>query len=122
MSKRRLVVRAVAATILGAPLLLGAAEWLSQSAAAEGKTQTALATRSSPIAITHDDDYVWSVNPDNDSVSVFKVKDDENTKVAEIACGKRTMVRGHHARRRAGLCDEHGERNRVRDQHVPARK
>src|SRR6188768_66405 len=88
MSKRRLVVRAVAATLLGAPLLLVAAEWLSQSAAAEGKTQTPLATRSSPIAVTHDDDYVWSVNPDSDSVSVFKVKDDENSKVDEIRVGR----------------------------------
>ena len=88
MSKRRLAVRAVAATILGAPLLLVAAEWLSQSAAAEGKAQTPLATRSSPIAVTHDDDYVWSVNPDSDSVSVFKVKDDENSKVAETRVGK----------------------------------
>ena len=43
---------------------------------------------SSPIAITHDDEFVWSVNPDNDSVSVFKVGDDANTKVAEIAVGK----------------------------------
>src|SRR5262245_47720195 len=36
------------------------------------------ATRSSPIAITSDDRYVWSVNPDNDSVSVFNVASDVN--------------------------------------------
>ena len=30
-------------------------------------------THSSPIALTSDDRYVWSVNPDNDSVSVFEV-------------------------------------------------
>ena len=88
MSRQRLVVRAIAATVLGTSLLLGAAEWLSQPAAAEAKKQTPLATRSSPIAVTHDDDYVWSVNPDNDSVSVFKVRDDENTRIAEIGVGK----------------------------------
>ena len=88
MSRQRLVVRAIAAAILGAPLLLGGTEWLSQPAAAEAKKQTPLATRSSPIAVTHDDDYVWSVNPDNDSVSVFKVRDDDNTRIAEIGVGK----------------------------------
>jgi YVTN family beta-propeller protein len=46
------------------------------------------ATRSSPIAITSDDGYVWSVNPDNDSVSVFNVKSDVNRRVAEIRVGK----------------------------------
>ena len=73
---------------MGTSLLLGAAEWLSQPAAAEAKKQTQLATRSSPIAVTHDDDYVWSVNPDNDSVSVFNVRDDGNTRIAEIGVGK----------------------------------
>ena len=53
-----------------------------------GKEAESLATRSSPIAITHDDEFVWSVNPDNDSVSVFRVASDANTKVAEIAVGK----------------------------------
>ncbi len=46
------------------------------------------ATHSSPIAITDDDKFVWSVNPDNDSVSVFRVAKDHNRKVAEIAVGK----------------------------------
>jgi YVTN family beta-propeller protein len=46
------------------------------------------ATRSSPIAITSDDRFVWSVNPDNNSVSVFKVAFDANRKVAEIAVGR----------------------------------
>ena len=98
MKKRQLVVRVLATVILGGPFLLSAAEWAGgSSAAAEASKQKRQATRSSPIAVTHDDDYVWSVNPDNDSVSVFKVKDDENTKVAEIRSWKRTMVRGHHA-------------------------
>jgi YVTN family beta-propeller protein len=46
------------------------------------------ATNSSPIAITSDNRFVWSVNPDNDSVSVFRVAKDANRKVAEIKVGK----------------------------------
>jgi len=45
-------------------------------------------SNSSPIAITSDDRYIWSVNPDNDSVSVFRVAHDANRKVAEITVGK----------------------------------
>ena len=89
MKERRLLVRVVAATILAAPFLVSAAEWAGGgSASAAPKKQKALATRSSPIAITHDDEFVWSVNPDNDSVSVFRVASDANTKVAEITVGK----------------------------------
>src|SRR6185503_18969563 len=61
--------------------------WAGGGLAAEGK-KTAHATRSSPIAVTHSDDAVWSVNPDNDSVSVFSVAGDLNTKIAEIKVGK----------------------------------
>jgi YVTN family beta-propeller protein len=46
------------------------------------------ATTSSPIAITDDNRFVWSVNPDNDSVSVFRVTKDKNDKVKEIKVGK----------------------------------
>ena len=89
MKKRRLLERVLAAAILGAPFVLSAAEWVGAgSASAAQKQQKALATRSSPIAITHDDDFVWSVNPDNDSVSVFNVANDAKAKVAEIAVGK----------------------------------
>lgn len=45
-------------------------------------------TQSSPIAITADDRYVWSVNPDNNSVSVFNVRRDANKKVADVRVGK----------------------------------
>jgi YVTN family beta-propeller protein len=45
-------------------------------------------TRSSPLAITSDDKYVWSVNPDNDSVSVFLVAKDANKRVARIPVEK----------------------------------
>src|SRR5262249_9296504 len=50
--------------------------------------QTGIAsTHSSPIAITSDGAEVWSVNPDNNSVSVFNVASDANVKVAEVAVG-----------------------------------
>jgi hypothetical protein len=68
MSKGSPIFRAGAAMTLGAALLVITAAWLNQSAAAHENEQTSQATRSSPIAVTHDDNYVWSVNPDNDSV------------------------------------------------------
>lgn len=46
------------------------------------------ATRSSPIAITAHNKFVWSVNPDNNSVSVFLVAGDANKKIAEIPVEK----------------------------------
>ena len=89
MNLRQIVRQTLAGAILGIPFLLGAVIWPGGgSAAAQPKKQDPLATRSSPIAITHSDGYVWSVNPDNDSVSVFNVTDDQNTKVAEINVGK----------------------------------
>src|SRR5262245_22786169 len=45
-------------------------------------------TSSSPIAITSDDQFVWVVNPDNNSVSVIDVSGGANQKVAEIAVGE----------------------------------
>jgi len=89
MNTRQIVRQILAGAILGIPFMLGAVIWAGGgSAAAEAKKQDPTATRSSPIAITHSDGYVWSVNPDNDSVSVFNVTDDQNTKVAEINVGK----------------------------------
>jgi YVTN family beta-propeller protein len=86
MNTRQLVRQILGGLILGIPFLLGAALWTSgRLAAQEPEPQ---ATRSSPIAITHDDKFVWSVNPDNNSVSVFSVSDTVNVKVAEIRVGK----------------------------------
>ena len=45
-------------------------------------------TSSGPIAITSDDRWVWSVNPDNNSVSIINVHDDANVKVGEIRVGR----------------------------------
>src|SRR5262245_17271948 len=48
-------------------------------------------TASSPIAITHDDQFVWSVNPDAGSVSLFAVgganAGQTNVKLAEVPVG-----------------------------------
>jgi YVTN family beta-propeller protein len=74
----------------GAALLGASDQWTERVAtlAASGNQKPGQATRSSPIAITSDDKFVWSVNPDNDSVSVFDVSGDANTKVAEVPVGK----------------------------------
>jgi YVTN family beta-propeller protein len=89
MNTRHLIRHVLAGLILGIPFLLGAAIWAGGGLAAFEKTPpTYAATRSSPIAITHSDDYVWSVNPDNDSVSVFDVAEDHHAKIAEIEVGK----------------------------------
>ena len=45
-------------------------------------------SHSSTIALSSDGVYVWSVNPDNDSVSVTDVGADRNRKIAEIPVGK----------------------------------
>jgi YVTN family beta-propeller protein len=44
-------------------------------------------TRSSPIALTSDDRFVWAVNRENNSVSVLEVGNDLNQKVREIKVG-----------------------------------
>jgi YVTN family beta-propeller protein len=45
-------------------------------------------SHSSPLALTSDGVYVWSVNPDSDSVSVLDVGADRNRKLMEIPVGK----------------------------------
>jgi YVTN family beta-propeller protein len=44
-------------------------------------------TSSGPIAITRDDKFVWAVNRDNNSVSVFRVAGDANFRIKEIKVG-----------------------------------
>src|SRR5215510_13024916 len=46
-----------------------------------------LPTNSSPVAITSDDQFVWMVNPKNNSVSVHHVGGDANVKLAEAPVG-----------------------------------
>ena len=51
------------------------------------QTLTPVPTHSSPIVLDRTEEFVWAVNPDNDSVSVVDVRDDTNAKVAEIPVG-----------------------------------
>jgi YVTN family beta-propeller protein len=90
MSRRKLAVRTVAAAIVGVAILTGinGRRVAGASGAADDEPPFTSGTRSSPIAITSDDRYVWSVNPDNDSVSVFDVRNDANQKIAEIGVGR----------------------------------
>src|SRR5262245_8187027 len=61
--------------------------WTGRAARAATAQPGHAPTRSSPIAITSNDQLVWSVNPDNNSVSVFDVQNDANLKVAEVPVG-----------------------------------
>jgi YVTN family beta-propeller protein len=61
--------------------------WTSRVLRAATAQQVATPTRSSPIAITSDDQFVWSVNPENNSVSVFNVAVNPSQKVAEVHVG-----------------------------------
>jgi YVTN family beta-propeller protein len=90
MSRRKLAVRTFATAIVGVAVLMGIAgrRVAGASAAVDDDPPFTSSTRSSPIAITSDDSFVWSVNPDNDSVSVFDVRNDANQKLAEIGVGK----------------------------------
>ena len=90
MDTRKSWVRGLVLASAGAAVLWGMADqWLVDgSAVADDDDDKKFATRSSPIAITGDNRFVWSVNPDNDSVSVFRVAGDANRKVAEIKVGK----------------------------------
>jgi YVTN family beta-propeller protein len=90
MDTRKSWVRNLVLASAGAAVLWGVADqWLvDASAVADDDEDEQFATRSSPIAITGDSRFVWSVNPDNDSVSVFRVVGDANRKVEEIKVGK----------------------------------
>jgi DNA-binding beta-propeller fold protein YncE len=85
-------IRALTSAAMLAALAFGVMTSPTQTASAQSdsaRTHDARpASNSSPIAITSDNRFVWSVNPDNDSVSVFRVAKDKNKKVAEIRVGK----------------------------------
>src|SRR5262245_42023203 len=61
--------------------------WMGGASRSATSQTIASPTRSSPIAITNDNQFVWSVNPDNNSVSVFNVAGDVDQKVAEVPVG-----------------------------------
>jgi YVTN family beta-propeller protein len=99
MNQRKSWVRGLVLASASAAVLWGVTDqWTGTPALADEKHQwddddddkhgRKAATRSSPIAITSDNKFVWSVNPDNDSVSVFRVAKDANKKIKEIDVGK----------------------------------
>jgi YVTN family beta-propeller protein len=45
------------------------------------------AVSSAPLALDRTNQYLWAVNPDNDSVSVFRVGNDAHQKLAEVPVG-----------------------------------
>src|ERR1700712_4012459 len=74
------------ASLSAVALWLTADRWVGYLSAHDDRP--ALATQSSPIAITSNDRYVWRVNPENDSVSLFHVIKDRKKKFAEIKVGR----------------------------------
>ena len=89
MSSGRQWVRGFILASIGVAALLAIADqWGSKAPkVAKAQTLTPSATKSSPIAITSNNRFVWSVNPDNNSVSVFNVANGVNQRVAEIPVG-----------------------------------
>ena len=73
-------VRSKPKTLLAAAGLLALA--MATGARADGPAGSA------PIALTPDDAFVWMVNPDNDSVSVFDVRNDLNVRIALLDTGR----------------------------------
>src|SRR5438034_3783951 len=68
---------------------LAGTTWLAGTTLLEKPSQGApdkdlFPTNSSPIAISHDDRFVWVVNPENDSVSVLEVGGDGNGVVFRV--------------------------------------
>ena len=74
--------------------------WLGSSIA------TAQQTSSSPIAITSDDRFVWSVNPDNNSVSVCDVLNAAN--VRRDSCRQGAAPARDPTKRQPRICHEYG--------------
>jgi DNA-binding beta-propeller fold protein YncE len=61
----------------------------------------------------------WSVNPDNDSVSVFTVAKDRNQKVTEIAVGREPWCVAITPDNRKVYVNQHGERHGLGHCRVP---
>jgi hypothetical protein len=68
---------------------------------ANGATRFAGATSSQPLALTADDSLLAVVNPDNNSVSFFDVRQDRNRLLAEVPV--QTEANGAAAGRIEGL-------------------
>jgi YVTN family beta-propeller protein len=84
--KRPRCVLALAALVLAAMIVAGLSG--PQAPVSAQNTGNLTVSQSGPIALTHDDRFLWVVNPDNDTVSVFDVAGDANRKVTEIPVGR----------------------------------
>src|SRR5262245_1584583 len=89
MSRKKQGIHGLVLASVAAAALSGMTDRWSGNAPGVAKAQTnaSSSTRSSPIAITSDNRFVWSVNPDNNSVSVFNVANGVNQKLVEISVG-----------------------------------
>src|SRR5262245_43094264 len=89
MSRKKQGIRGlIVVASIAAVTLWGTSPWTGNSTGvAKAQTNAPSSTRSSPIAITSDNRFVWSVNPDNNSVSVFNVANGVNQKLVEIPVG-----------------------------------
>jgi YVTN family beta-propeller protein len=93
MSARKSVARGVVlAALVFSPTVIAMWAGASRALAHDAERHKASAIASSPIAITSDDRFVWSVNPDKGSISVFSVASQSgngtNVKIAEIPVGR----------------------------------
>jgi YVTN family beta-propeller protein len=69
-------------------LALGALTWHEVPAFAKEKpARFAGPTSSQPLALTADGEFLLVVNPDNDTVSIFNVKNDRNRRIAQVGVG-----------------------------------
>src|SRR5262249_22284894 len=68
-------------------LLAGSWTGAAREAAADNQGGSTGATRSTPIALTTNDRFVWVVNRDNNSVTVLDVGNDRNRKFRDLQVG-----------------------------------
>jgi YVTN family beta-propeller protein len=88
MNSKKQWMRGLMLASVGVAALSGMTDqWTGSARVAKAQTNAPSPTKSSPIAITSDNQFVWSVNPDNNSVSVFNVANGLNQKAAEIPVG-----------------------------------
>ncbi len=70
---------------LAACLIIGTSMWFAQEpVGAQGPTRFAGPISSQPLALPADDSFLAAVNPDNNSVSFFDLRQDRNRRLAEV--------------------------------------
>ena len=71
--------------VLGLAMLVVATVLAGWQSAAEAATRFVGPTSSQPMALTADDGLLAVANPDNNSVTIFEVRNDRHLKIAEVA-------------------------------------